>query len=58
MMKQKHDYATEKMQLNNVADWNGAQAVRAYLDGDMDEYARLISQADRLWAKAARIRVS
>ena len=47
--------ATLKERLQNAGDWNGEKAISAYVDGDEDTYARLIAQADRLWAVAKAI---
>ena len=43
------------IKLRNCAAWNGEKAARAYDEGDLETYARLIAQADRLWEKADRL---
>lgn len=43
------------IQLRNCGDWNGEKAAKAYDEGDLETYARLIAQADRLWEKADRL---
>jgi len=52
-----NDWKLRKIRLRNAGDWNGENAMRAYVEGDLDTYARLISQADRLWLASEAIRV-
>ena len=51
------NWKLRKVQLQNAGDWNGEMAVQAYLEGDENTYCRLIVQADRLWTKAASIKI-
>ena len=43
------------IQLRNCGDWNGEEAMRAYEKGNEEAYCRFISQADRLWRRAAKL---